>query len=45
MFYGAAAFNRDIGSWATGSVTDMESMFEDATAFNQSSSISSGRAS
>ena len=35
MFRGATAFNRGIGSWNTGAVTDMSGMFDGATAFNQ----------
>jgi surface protein len=33
-FYGAAAFNQNIGSWDTSNVITMSSMFRDATAFN-----------
>ena len=35
MFFGATAFNQDIGHWDTGVVEDMSSMFSGATAFNQ----------
>ena len=35
MFYGATAFNQDIGGWNVSSVTDMIGMFYEATAFNQ----------
>ncbi|MDG1474917.1 MAG: BspA family leucine-rich repeat surface protein [Porticoccaceae bacterium] len=35
MFFGATAFNQDIGHWDTGVVEDMSSMFHGATAFNQ----------
>ncbi|MDG0969517.1 MAG: BspA family leucine-rich repeat surface protein, partial [Porticoccaceae bacterium] len=35
MFFGATAFNQDIGHWDTGVVEDMSSMFSGATAFNR----------
>ena len=35
MFYGAIAFNQNIGSWNVGNVTDMSHMFNQALAFNQ----------
>ena len=35
MFYGAAAFNQDIGNWNVANVTNMSSMFGQTLAFNQ----------
>jgi surface protein len=35
MFQNTSVFNRYIGSWNTGRVTNMTSMFQNATAFNQ----------
>jgi surface protein len=35
MFFGATAFNHDIGGWDTGNVTTMGGMFSGATTFNQ----------
>ena len=35
MFYGASAFNQNIGRWNVGSVTYMNYMFYQASAFNQ----------
>ena len=35
MFFGATAFNQNIGAWNTGNVVNMEGMMRNATAFNQ----------
>ena len=35
MFFGAAAFNQDIGSWVVSAVANFDSMFSGATSFNQ----------
>jgi surface protein len=35
MFFGATAFNQNIGYWNTAAVTSMGSMFQGATSFNQ----------
>jgi uncharacterized repeat protein (TIGR02543 family) len=35
MFFGAEAFNQNIGTWDVSNVTDMYWMFENAIAFNQ----------
>ena len=34
MFFGAAAFNQDLSTWVTQSVTDMSGMFQSALLFN-----------
>ena len=34
MFFGAAAFNQDLSTWVTQSVTDMGAMFQNAPLFN-----------
>tara|TARA_A100000164_G_scaffold333095_1_gene323431 strand:- start:2474 stop:4006 length:1533 start_codon:yes stop_codon:yes gene_type:complete len=36
MFFGASAFNQNIGGWNTGSATDFLQTFMNATSFNQS---------
>ena len=35
MFYGASAFDQDLGGWAVHNVTDMVRMFGGASAFDQ----------
>ena len=35
MFWGASAFNADIGLWDVSKTTNFQSMFESASAFNQ----------
>ena len=39
MFERALVFNQDIGNWNTVSVTDMQSMFYNASDFNQDNQI------